>query len=94
MPRTNKPRGTRKQPSQGGVALGSSSPQEQKRKGRSGSKDRGSGKDLPTKPNQQGTKKAAASTTPSAAQDLGGFIEPDLVDTEALEGLGDGILGG
>jgi hypothetical protein len=94
MPGTNKPRGTRKQPSRGGVALGSSSPQEQKRRGRSGPKDRGSGKDLPTKPNQQGTKKTAASTTPSAAQDLGGFIDPDLVDTAALEGLGDGILGG
>jgi hypothetical protein len=40
------------------------------------------------------TKKAAASTTPPAAQDLGGFIDPDLVDTVALEGLGDGLLGG
>ncbi len=37
----------------------------------------------------------AASTTPPAAQDLGGFADPDLVDTVALlEGLGDGILGG
>ncbi len=39
MPHTNKPRGTRKQPNQGGVALGSSSPQEQKRRGRSGPKN-------------------------------------------------------
>ncbi len=36
----------------------------------------------------------AASTTPPAAQDLRGFIDPDLVDTVALEGLDDGILGG
>ena len=91
MPRTNKPRGgTRKQPSRGGAAR-PSSPQEQKRRGRSGPKDQGSGKDLTTKANRQGTGKEAASTTPSAEQDLGGFIDPDLVDTVAL---GDGILGG